>query len=120
MQAHSCLPLHQFLACKPQIHQREHRLQLVVVFAYAFVASLVESELLLDDAKLVFDLGSDAGLALLIVLFHRAKLGADIETLAQDFAHGHVPADLAALELIALFYALVAAITQHDGLLAMQ
>ena len=120
MQAHSCLRHHQFLAHKPQVRQRKHRLQLVVVFGYAFVANLVESELLLDDAKLVFDLGSDAGLALFIVLFHRSQLSADVKLLAQAFAHCHVPADFAALEFITLFYALIAAVTQHDGLLPVQ
>jgi hypothetical protein len=58
----------QFSARHPQVGQREQRLQLRRVLDQAPIADLHVPELLLDHAKRVFHLGTDAGLDLLDLL----------------------------------------------------
>jgi hypothetical protein len=115
LRAYSCLrPLHDSLAHHPQVGQRKHHQQLVGVLGQTPIANLAMPELALDNPKRMLDLGADAGLDLLQLLFERVARSALVHHSALARHHGDVPVDMRVLRLN--FLALVNAPVARVGI----
>src|SRR5574343_865103 len=119
LRTHSCLRSQQLPTHRPQVGEREQRMQLRGVLAQAPVAHLHMPELALDHAERVLHLRSHAGLELLNLLDALVVRIRGIELPSFARAHRDLPPDTLACTR-PLGSTLVASIRENHRLLAMQ
>lgn len=114
----SCHGSNQTLTHHPQVGQGKQRMPLRSVLGRASVAHLHMPELAFDDAERVFDLGADTRLDTLD-LIGKPIHWILVQSLPQTWPLGHMPLHFG-LGNGALGNALIARITKHVELIAMQ